>query len=172
MIPALILSALSKAGLGLLAKAGMKKGAEYVKEKTGIDIGDIVLDKDGKIPEGQVVELKMAEMKHEETLHRIALERDKLVAEVEGTASREATKRHEADMSSDSWLSKNIRPMSLAVLLITTVVGVFVDSVDVQKFGALCSLDTMVMGYYFVGRTADKGVITNMISAFGKGVYV
>ena len=38
------------------------------------------------------------------------------------------TDRWKADMNSDSWLSKNIRPMTLAFLVISTVLMIFIDA--------------------------------------------
>ena len=41
---------------------------------------------------------------------------------------QEVTKRWSSDMNSDSWLSKNIRPLSLAFLTITLFIYVILDS--------------------------------------------
>ena len=43
---------------------------------------------------------------------------------------QETTKRWESDMASDSWLSKNVRPLSLIFLTVTTVILIYLDSFD------------------------------------------
>lgn len=71
---------------------------------------------------------------------------------------QELTKRHEADMASDSWLSKNVRPLVLLGITLAIVVGSYVPSLPLDKFKALTDLGVWVYGYYFVGRsTFDKG---------------
>jgi len=57
-------------------------------------------------------------------------ERDKIklkIEEVKSSLEPELTKRHQNDMLSDSWLSKNIRPLALAFLLFITTVLAFID---------------------------------------------
>lgn len=78
--------------------------------------------------------------------------------EAEVGFQQELTKRHEADMASDSWLSKNVRPLVLLGLTTAIVVGLYMPSVSEEKYGMLCDLGMWVYGYYFVGRsTFDKG---------------
>ena len=78
----------------------------------------------------------------------------------------EVSKRHLADMDSDSWLSKNIRPMAL-VFLLTTTMGlaygtIFGDLPDKQTemlkawIPLLITLDTTAVGFYFGGRSLEK----------------
>jgi len=75
------------------------------------------------------------------------------------------TKRHKNDMSSDSWLSKNIRPLSVAFLLIYVAITAFLDanSKDFTMPEGYMSLFTQLMlsafGFYFVGREVQKGII-------------
>jgi hypothetical protein len=72
------------------------------------------------------------------------------------------TARHQADMASDSRLSKSIRPLCLLFLTLAVAVGVWLpDScVSADRFKALCELGQWVYGYYFVGRSAfDKGAV-------------
>lgn len=71
---------------------------------------------------------------------------------------QELTKRHQADMASDSWLSKNVRPLVLIGVTLAIVIGTYVPSLPADKFKALTDLGVWVYGYYFVGRsTFDKG---------------
>lgn len=85
------------------------------------------------------------------------------------------TRRWEADMMSDSWLSKNIRPLSLAISLAAALVYAAVALVAVlvlrtemteyqvellTKLGAsLFSLVTFFGGAYVLGRSVEKSVI-------------
>lgn len=71
---------------------------------------------------------------------------------------QQLTARHQADMMSDSWLSKNIRPLCLVFVTLAITVGVFlpVEYVDATKFKALTDMGVWVYGYYFVGRSSEK----------------
>jgi len=75
---------------------------------------------------------------------------------------QEVTKRWTADMLSDSWLSKNIRPLSLAFLTVTLFVYIILDS-SLEGFtiadnwiDLLSSLLLLVYGGYFGFRSAEK----------------
>jgi hypothetical protein len=65
-------------------------------------------------------------------------------------------------MSSDSWLSKNIRPLSLAFLTVSMVIYVILDSsldtfkIDEQWISLLGNLLMLVYGGYFSARTLEK----------------
>jgi len=75
---------------------------------------------------------------------------------------QEVTKRWQSDMSSDSWLSKNIRPLCLAFLTLTLFVYIILDSsLEGFKIGdewvrLLSSLLLLVYGGYFGARTVEK----------------
>jgi len=77
---------------------------------------------------------------------------------------QEVTKRWESDMLSDSWLSKNIRPLTLAFLTATLFIYIILDSaLDGFKIAAewidlLSSLLLLVYGGYFGARTVEKVV--------------
>ena len=75
----------------------------------------------------------------------------------------EITKRWEADLHSDSWASKNIRPYTLAFLLISMFLFVILDSVnsidfdiDSEWIGLLKGLLMTAVGGYFVVRSGEK----------------
>ncbi|KKM97252.1 hypothetical protein LCGC14_1169960 [marine sediment metagenome] len=127
MLPALLLPALAKAGLSLLAKAGIRKGMDYVKEKTGIDLGSIELDADGNIPDDKIVELKTAEMEHEESLQQIALEKFK-VGEREDTAKMETVNATmQSETKASKWWSSAWRPFwGFTSAIAFLVVSIFV----------------------------------------------
>ena len=75
---------------------------------------------------------------------------------------QEISKRWDSDMSSDSWLSKNIRPLSLAFLTLSLFLYVILDSslnsfkIDSQWISLLGNLLMLVYGGYFGARTLEK----------------
>ena len=85
-----------------------------------------------------------------------------LVAQYETQMEKEITSRWQADMKSDSWLSKNIRPLVLAFLVISTVLLIFIDAGAInflveQKWTDLLQLVLItVIGAYFGGRSFEK----------------
>ena len=72
----------------------------------------------------------------------------------------ELTKRLEADMSSDSWLSKNIRPMTLIFILLVYSIFAVGSGIDFQvneKYVELLGQwGMLIMSFYFGGRTLEK----------------
>jgi uncharacterized membrane protein (DUF106 family) len=72
----------------------------------------------------------------------------------------ELTKRQENDMRSDSWLSKNIRPMTLIAILVGYFIFAMMSAFDLdtnQKYVELLGTWGMViMSFYFGGRTLEK----------------
>ena len=78
---------------------------------------------------------------------------------------RERTKRHEIDMSSDSWLSKNVRPMTLiflmALLTITVIWDAASESFSVEEAYILLMKTLMitVFVFYFGGREVQKAIL-------------
>ena len=151
----IVLPALAKIGASLLARVVAKKGSEYIKEKTGIDLEAVLEANDGEIPDEVAVELRQFEMEHEEELQRIALEVTKVHADVVTTVSAHAVTAHAADMKSDSWLSKNIRPLSLITVLSVVVLGLFVGF-DAEKYEQVVGLCKEGFKYYFAGRSLEK----------------
>ena len=80
----------------------------------------------------------------------------------EAQMQKEVTERWKVDMQSDSWLSKNIRPLVLIFLCISTVLLIFIDagviSFDVKSSWVdLLQLVLMTtIGAYFGGRSIEK----------------
>jgi uncharacterized membrane protein (DUF106 family) len=70
------------------------------------------------------------------------------------------TKRTEADMKSDSWLSKNIRPMTLIFILITYTVFGMMSAWEIEVNNNYVELlgqwGMLIMSFYFGGRTLEK----------------
>jgi uncharacterized membrane protein (DUF106 family) len=74
--------------------------------------------------------------------------------------SQELTKRQEADMASDSWLSKNIRPMTLIAILAGYFTFAMMSAFDMDTNRAYVELlgqwGMLIMSFYFGGRTLEK----------------
>lgn len=91
-------------------------------------------------------------------------EKDLLVRELEQDIieQQEISKRWSSDMSSDSWLSKNIRPLSLAFLTLSLFVYVILDSslegfkIASEWISLLGNLLMLVYAGYFGGRSLEK----------------
>ena len=80
----------------------------------------------------------------------------------EAEMQKQLTERSSMDMKSDSWLSKNIRPLTLIFLVISTVLIIFIDA-GVLQFDVKSSwVDLLqlvlitVIGAYFGGRSLEK----------------
>ena len=80
----------------------------------------------------------------------------------EAEMQKQVTERWSMDMKSDSWLSKNIRPLTLIFLVISTVLIIFFDA-GVLQFDVKSSwVDLLqlvlitVIGAYFGGRSLEK----------------
>ena len=85
-----------------------------------------------------------------------------LISNYEVEMEKQITERWKMDMQSDSWLSKNIRPLVLVFLVVATVLLIFIDagaiSFTVQdKWTDLLQLVLItVIGAYFGGRSLEK----------------
>lgn len=89
-------------------------------------------------------------------------ELENLLAKSEEAINNNVTKRWEADMVSDSWLSKNVRPLVLLFLVFCTVLMVFIDAGSIKfevadKWTDLLQIVLItVIGAYFGGRSVEK----------------
>jgi len=87
-----------------------------------------------------------------------------LIANHEAKMEQNITDRWSADMNSDSWLSKNVRPLVLIFLVVSTVLMIFIDAGVLafeveEKWTDLLQLVLItVIGAYFGGRTMEKRV--------------
>ena len=85
-----------------------------------------------------------------------------LIANYEVEMEKNITARWEADLKSDSWLSKNVRPMTLIFLIVCTMLLIFIDAgfinFDVKdSYVDLLQLVLItVIGAYFGGRSLEK----------------
>jgi len=117
-----------------------------------LDIGGKILDKVFPDPaQAEQAKLKLLEMQQNGELAKIA---------ADTAEQQELTKRHEADMASDSWMSKNIRPMTLVFILIvyTTFAGLSAADIEVNNnyVELLGQWGMLIMSFYFGGRTLEK----------------
>ena len=85
-----------------------------------------------------------------------------LILSHEAELQKNVTDRWKADMNSDSWLSKNVRPLVLIFLVVSTVLMIFIDAGTIQftveeKWTDLLQLVLItVIGAYFGGRSFEK----------------
>lgn len=162
MIPIVgaLLGTLAENGLGLLASAIQAKGKQVVEEKLGVKISD------NPTPD-EVEKLRRLQFEHEERLielgiEKARLEQEELTALLAAQANQEnnISDRWKADMTSDSWLSKNIRPMTLIYLLGAYTMFALLDGGGYKIAEAYVTLlgqwGMLVMTAYFGGRTVEK----------------
>jgi uncharacterized membrane protein (DUF106 family) len=117
-----------------------------------LTVGTKLIDK--FFPDAQAAEaakLKLLEMQQNGELAQ-------LNADV--TEQHELTERLKADMGSDSWLSKNIRPMTLVFILVTYTVFGLMSAWDIEVNNNYVELlgqwGMLIMSFYFGGRTLEK----------------
>jgi hypothetical protein len=117
-----------------------------------LDIGGKILDKVFPDPaQAEQAKLKLLEMQQNGELAQIA---------ADTAEQQELTKRQQADMMSDSWLSKNIRPMTLMFILGGYFVFAMMSAFDLDTNKAYVELlgqwGMLIMSFYFGGRTLEK----------------
>ena len=117
-----------------------------------LDIGSKILDKVFPDPaQAEQAKLKLLEMQQNGELARIA---------ADTAEQQEITKRWESDMASDSWLSKNIRPMALIAIFVGyflfAMMSAFGFNATESYVQLLGQWGQIVFLAYFGGRTAEK----------------
>jgi hypothetical protein len=117
-----------------------------------LNIGGKILDKVFPDPaQAEQAKLKLLEMQQNGELAQIA---------ADTAEQQELTKRQQADMMSDSWLSKNIRPMTLMFILGGYFVFAMMSAFDLDTNKAYVELlgqwGMLIMSFYFGGRTLEK----------------
>lgn len=121
-----------------------------------LNIGGKLIDKLIPDPEAKAkAQFELTKMAQDGELAKLANEAKMYEIEQENV-----TRRAEADMASDSWLSKNIRPMTL-IFLLTAYSGFAIASIfEYETRGAYVELlgqwGMLVMSFYFGGRTMEK----------------
>ena len=117
-------------------------GATKLVEGIGGVLDDLITSKEEKL----------------EAAHKIK----ELVAKHEVEMEEQITSRWASDMNSDSWLSKNVRPLVLIFLVVSTVLLVFIDAgvitfkVEDKWTDLLQIVLITVIGAYFGGRSIEK----------------
>ena len=85
-----------------------------------------------------------------------------IIANHEIEMEKNITSRCEADLKSDSWLSKNVRPLVLIFLIVCTMLLIFIDAgalnfeVKSSWVDLLQLVLITVIGAYFGGRSLEK----------------
>lgn len=162
MIPIVgaLLGTLAENGLGLLASAIQAKGKQVVEEKLGVKISD------NPGPE-EVAKLRQLQFDHEERLLELGIEKARLEQEelkallaAQMNQENNVSDRWKADMASDSWLSKNIRPMTLVYILSAYLLFAALSAAGINVNESYVALlgqwGMLVMTAYFGGRTVEK----------------
>jgi hypothetical protein len=117
-------------------------GAEGLVKGVGEVIDNLTTSKEEKLA---------AELKIKELISNYEIEMEKNV-----------TSRWQVDMQSDSWLSKNVRPMVLIFLVVCTMLMIFIDAGTInfnveEKWTDLLQIVLItVIGAYFGGRSFEK----------------
>ena len=127
--------------MSILTKIFSAGASELVKSVGGV-LDNLTTSKEEKL----AAELKIKE----------------LIASYEVQMEKEISSRWDADMKSDSWLAKNVRPLTLIFLVISTVLLIFIDAgvinfvVEAKWTDLLQIVLITVIGAYFGGRSLEK----------------
>jgi uncharacterized membrane protein (DUF106 family) len=117
-----------------------------------LDVGMKVLDKFVPDPEARAkAQQELLKMQQEGRLAEL---------QADNIEAQELTKRQQADMTSDSWLSKNIRPMTLIFILAAYFLFAMMSAYGYDANEAYVTLmgqwGMLIMSFYFGGRTLEK----------------
>jgi uncharacterized membrane protein (DUF106 family) len=117
-----------------------------------IGVGMKILDKVITDPAAKAqAQAKLVELQQQGRLAELA---------ADTVEAQELTKRQEADMSSDSWLSKNIRPGTLVFILFVYSAFAMMSAWDIEVNNNYVELlgqwGMLIMSFYFGGRTLEK----------------
>ena len=127
--------------MGLLQKVLSSGASELIKNVGGV-LDDLTTSKEEKLAAQQKIK--------------------QLISNHELEMQKQVTNRWEADMKSDSWLSKNVRPLVLIFLVVSTVLMIFIDAgaitfnVEAKWTDLLQLVLITVIGAYFGGRSLEK----------------
>ena len=121
-----------------------------------ISVGGKLIDKLIPDPEAKAkAQLDLAKMAQDGELAKLANETD-----LYKTEQNNLTDRLKADMGSDSWLSKNIRPMTLIFILVAystfAMMSAFNLDTNERYVELLGQWGMLIMSFYFGGRTLEK----------------
>jgi uncharacterized membrane protein (DUF106 family) len=117
-----------------------------------LDVGLKLVDKFFPDPEQKAkAQLELMKMQQDGELARM---------QADMAEGKELTTRLQADMASDSWLSKNIRPMTLIAILVGYFVFAMMSAFNMNANESYVRLlgdwGMLIMSFYFGGRTLEK----------------
>jgi hypothetical protein len=121
-----------------------------------LEIGGKLVDKLIPDPEAKArAQLELTKLAQDGELAKMANDTD-----LYKTEQNNLSERHKADMASDSWLSKNIRPMTLVAIFVGYFLFALMSAFDYDANEAYVTLlgqwGMLVMSFYFGGRTLEK----------------
>ena len=121
-----------------------------------LNIGGKLIDKLIPDPAAKAAaQLELARLAQEGELTKLANE-----TKLYETEQSNLTARLNADMTSDSWLSKNIRPLTLIAILTGYFVFALMSAFEMDTNSAYVELlgqwGMLIMSFYFGGRTLEK----------------
>jgi hypothetical protein len=121
-----------------------------------LDIGSKLVDKLIPDPEAKAkAQAELVKMQQDGELAKMANDTD-----LYKTEQNNLTERLKADMGSDSWLSKNIRPMTLVAILVGyftfAMMSAFGKDANQAYVELLGQWGMLIMSFYFGGRTLEK----------------
>jgi hypothetical protein len=116
------------------------------------EIGNKLIDKLIPDPEAKAkAQVELLKLQQEGRLSEL---------KADSVEAQELTKRLQADMTSDSWLSKNIRPMTLIAILVGYFVFAMMSAFEMNANESYVRLlgdwGMLIMSFYFGGRTLEK----------------
>tara|TARA_R100001530_G_scaffold120578_1_gene87876 strand:+ start:399 stop:785 length:387 start_codon:yes stop_codon:yes gene_type:complete len=93
---------------------------------------------------------------------QLSISLKKLLLDAQAKTEQEITQRHANDMNSDSWLSKNVRPMTLVFVIVCTMILIFIDAgiinfnVKNEFISLLSTTLVAIISFYFGSRGFEK----------------
>lgn len=98
----------------------------------------------------------------EEEKQELKIKFESLLLDAQAKMEAEISQRHANDMNSDSWLSKNVRPMTLIFVIVCTMLLIFIDagildfSVKNEFISLLSTCLVAIISFYFGSRGFEK----------------
>jgi hypothetical protein len=98
----------------------------------------------------------------EEEKQQLSISLKKVLLDAQAKMESELSQRHANDMNSDSWLSKNVRPMTLIFVIVCTMLLIFIDagildfSVKNEFISLLSTTLVAIISFYFGSRGFEK----------------
>ena len=98
----------------------------------------------------------------EEEKKQLSISLKKVLLDAQAKMEAEISQRHANDMNSDSWLSKNVRPMTLIFVIVCTMLLIFIDagvldfSVKNEFISLLSTCLVAIISFYFGSRGFEK----------------